>query len=551
MFLFESPPLVEIQKSKNPLPALVLVVVESILEVFFLCVTGWYMAKRGIVDDKAKKILNKLNVSLFTPALLFSKVAFSLTPEKLADLYIIPIGFVGITAFSAGVAYVLGRVFRLKPNQRNFANLVLFSTLGIIVRWSIGVRLLTSAENQDDDDTTEDPFNDEAATQDREASFYVDGRQDDGAKDPLIKASREQSVDIATSSSNNNGAQMSTPTRRQREGNGIENGIEGDGARVWRESQASEQTVVGTLDGHANGHQSDNRLTPNAKSSADDKKKKKSDRIFMSFPNTPTVSQYGGSDAGTLTDEDDEHNDDEWGAQRGFGRRAVDGNDSEFWSRFKARTARIGRPLKRVGKKIGAFMTVPLWAALLSLVVACIPPLQWALNEAEPLKSAIKNAGNCSVPITLVTLGAYFYRPSDSKVPKQSILTRLNPFSKVSSDPNRRRSGKPGETRTIVVSVVARMIVVPLCLLPLFAIYARETVNVADDPVFVVVACLLIGSPTAITLAQITSSASGATFEKLISKTLFVSYAILTAPCTILLVIAALYIDKLQQQHHH
>lgn len=32
-------------------------------------------------------------------------------------------------------------------------------------------------------------------------------------------------------------------------------------------------------------------------------------------------------------------------------------------------------------------MTVPLWAAILSLFVACVPPLQHALNEAEPLKA--------------------------------------------------------------------------------------------------------------------------------------------------------------------
>ena len=71
-------------------------------------------------------------------------------------------------------------------------------------------------------------------------------------------------------------------------------------------------------------------------------------------------------------------------------------------------------------------------------------------------------------------------------------------------------------------------------------------------------------SPTAITLAQITSSASGDVFEKLISRTLFLSYAILTyvvaalssgtdaelmvmcrsGPCTIALVLAALFIAK-------
>lgn len=34
-------------------------------------------------------------------------------------------------------------------------------------------------------------------------------------------------------------------------------------------------------------------------------------------------------------------------------------------------------------------MTVPLWAALLSLVVACIAPLQRTLHDIEPLKSYV------------------------------------------------------------------------------------------------------------------------------------------------------------------
>lgn len=42
------------------------------------------------------------------------------------------------------------------------------------------------------------------------------------------------------------------------------------------------------------------------------------------------------------------------------------------------------------------------------------------------------------------------------------------------------------------MAVMSRMVIVPLCLLPLFGVYAALTVNVADDPVFVVVACLLI-----------------------------------------------------------
>lgn len=69
-----------------------------------------------------------------------------------------------------------------------------------------------------------------------------------------------------------------------------------------------------------------------------------------------------------------------------------------------------------------------------------------------------------------------------------------------------------------------------------------------DDPIFIACACLLIGSPPALTLAQITRqrAAPGNHVEMLISGTIFVSYIVLTAPVTILLVFFALYLDDLQ-----
>ena len=76
------------------------------------------LARVGILDRKTQKQLNRLNVSLFTPSLLFNKVAFSLSPEKLKELWVIPIFFIGITTVSSLVAFVLGVVFRLKRSQR-------------------------------------------------------------------------------------------------------------------------------------------------------------------------------------------------------------------------------------------------------------------------------------------------------------------------------------------------------------------------------------------------------------------------------------------------
>ncbi|SGY44110.1 BQ5605_C001g00117 [Microbotryum silenes-dioicae] len=656
VFIIRSSTLAELENAPNPLPALVLVVVESqhIGSIFSL--VRWILAKKGIVDDKAKKILNKLNVSLFTPALLFSKVAFSLTPDKLADLIIIPIGFVICTVFSAGVAFAIAKVFRLKKAQRNFAiactmfqnsnslpialmqsligekmplrwgphdtkdqmlgralsYLVLFSTLGIIVRWSFGVRLLTSAETEQDELESVDE-------EDGEGVEDLDVSPDLDATSPLLDSDEYCSKHRRRTASgllSSNGKRAGNKPSHL--GNGIENGIEGAGA--WAQSQAegedhesrtsSEESIDGDTAGSVkskNGNgaakngillvKEPEELPPSAPLSVDPNatprpnKKRTADRIFMSFPNTPIPSQYGSE----VDDEDREYSDDdeedqemrEWGPRSPAPARG----DRDGWFEGERAQAvrrtftKVRRPIKRFGIKIGVFvsllwsdktalarvltarsmylqMTVPLWAALLSLVVACIPPLQWALNEAEPLKSlvgtltsvrhAIKNAGNCSVPITLVTLGAYFYRPSAPTSPSDPKLTfweRLNPFRKLTAAERRerRRTSSPGETRTVLVAVLSRMIIVPALLIPIFGYYAAMTVNVADDPIFVVVACLLIGSPTAITLAQITSSASGEMFEKLISRTLFVSYAIMTPPCTIALVLAALRIDQNQQ----
>ncbi len=57
-------------------------------------------------------------------------------------------------------------------------------------------------------------------------------------------------------------------------------------------------------------------------------------------------------------------------------------------------------------------MTVPLWAAIASYIVACFDPVKHALEvHIAPLNEAINVAGKCAVPLTLVVLGAYFYVP--------------------------------------------------------------------------------------------------------------------------------------------
>lgn len=79
------------------------------------------LAHNGILDKKTQNQLNRINVTLFTPALLFGKVAFELSPEKLKELWIIPLFFIGITSISAFTAWAMSWLVGLKKSQRNFS----------------------------------------------------------------------------------------------------------------------------------------------------------------------------------------------------------------------------------------------------------------------------------------------------------------------------------------------------------------------------------------------------------------------------------------------
>ena len=80
------------------------------------------------------KQLNVINVNFFTPCLLFSKVAFSLSSgiltftrsacnlpflDKLQELWIIPVFFILISGASLVVGWLLGFLFGLNPRQRH------------------------------------------------------------------------------------------------------------------------------------------------------------------------------------------------------------------------------------------------------------------------------------------------------------------------------------------------------------------------------------------------------------------------------------------------
>lgn len=226
-------------------------------------------------------------------------------------------------------------------------------------------------------------------------------------------------------------------------------------------------------------------------------------------------------------------------------------------------------------------MTAPLWAAILSLVVALIRPVQHALDvHLWPVKAAVSQAGACSIPLTLLVLGAYFYKatPPEEEWKKRSNRRKGRSESRwrrvasqtslvnsvremfsmkggraIDSDaddgPNgeavwdeeertgrreqreRRETEKneqKGETKTVIIAIVARMVIVPALFLPVmvlgawldlptvfeecaafsFPSFSENNSSVVCSPVFVLALVLLASSPPALTLAQVRISLS-------------------------------------------
>lgn len=142
-----------------------------------------------------------------------------------------------------------------------------------------------------------------------------------------------------------------------------------------------------------------------------------------------------------------------------------------------------------IWRKTNGFMTPPLWASLISIMVALFQPLQHVIKVyLGPIHSAVTQAGDCSIPITLVVLGAYFNTPTDkSPIPsgaswyqRASLMSGLCIYL---STGGRKRGVGPlqahvprpvngGEGRTVFVAILARMFVTPVLLVPLVVLGA-------------------------------------------------------------------------------
>jgi predicted permease len=171
-------------------------------------------------------------------------------------------------------------------------------------------------------------------------------------------------------------------------------------------------------------------------------------------------------------------------------------------------------------------MNPPLWAMLVSVIVASVPSLQHLFfDEGTFIRNSVTRAidqnAQVAVPLILVVLGANLARNTLSA---ENLADVEHPSA---------------ERKLIIASLVARMLLPTLIMAPLLALMAKFVpISIMDDPIFIIVCFLLTGAPSALQLAQICQINN--VYVGAMSKLLFQSYVVWILPSTLILVMCAL-----------
>jgi choline kinase len=174
----------------------------------------------------------------------------------------------------------------------------------------------------------------------------------------------------------------------------------------------------------------------------------------------------------------------------------------------------IGSLIARFSCGVWDFMNPPLWAMLAAIIVASVPQLQHYFFTKgtfvnTSITRAVEQSGGVAVPLILVVLGANLARNTLPPEQRKSIND---------DDPKLER-------KLLIACLISRMLLPTLIMAPILALFAKFVpVSILDDPVFVVVAFLLTGAPSALQLAQICQLNN--VYVPAMTKLLFQSYVI-------------------------
>ncbi|CAE7031137.1 Mem-trans multi-domain protein [Pyrenophora teres f. teres] len=514
---------------------LTLLVFEAVMEVVCVSAPGYIIARMGMFDAESQKFLANLNTQLFTPCLIFTKLASQLTAEKLTELAVIPVIFVVQTLISYLAALLVSRICKFNKRASNFVvamavfgnsnslpislvislsqtlkglhwdkvpgdndnevgargilYLLIFQQLGQLVRWTWGFNvLLAPASAYKDDDAGKHNAIESGEYCDDEAQHLLDDSHSDYESGNVTSyaTSAESSDDDSDSLFNRADAQATTDFITPTNGNAVVRGA-GD--------------MSGNTNGAANGHLSSILEAHNNKGKAPKGLKGMPARARMAVQRSASTVSMTTSRA----------------SSRVFA-------SLPKW--LQGPLYKTGTLLSRFFKGVWDFMNPPLWAMLIAILIASVPSLQHLFFDpgtfvSNSVTRAVNQSGQVAVPLILVVLGANLARNTLPKEDQHSI------------------EDGGVEKKLVIASLVSRMLIPTLLMAPMLALTAKYVpVSILDDPIFIIVCFLLSGAPSALQLAQICQINN--VYMGAMSRILFQSYVVWILPSTLLLVMLAL-----------
>ena len=556
--------------SSHPnLPHLAMLVFEAVLEVVCVSLPGYIVARQGLFTAEMQKFTANLNVALFTPCLVFTKLASQLTADKLVDLAIIPAIFVVQTLVSFLCAWGTAKAFGFSRRPRNFViamgvfgnsnslpislvlslsktikglhwdkvpndnddevaargilYLLIFQQLGQLVRWSWGYNVLLAPAHEYEDTSEHENATIEAGGTGDENQALLGGTDDEeGGDENNLSGSDatrvEDNEDAFDQENSQNGRDLrtfesgeQTPITHQQT---TSSASSSRSSRVGKHRNPSNVEVVPTpTNGNALPTRRKRRRSRTPSSVSDDEPLPEG---VKAFPRRCRIRM-----------------------QRSFSRisrRISKASSAAFHSlpvRLQRCLAVATNALRRFFSGVWDFMNPPLWAMLFAVVVASVPELQRFFFTRgtfvrNSVTSAIESNAGVAVPLILVVLGGNLAKntlPKDA----QGLEDRKE------------------ETKLLIASIVSRMVLPFIIMAPALAVTAKFVpVSILDDPIFVIVCFLITGAPSALQLAQICQINN--VYMGAISRLLFQSYVVWILPSTLVLVMTALEVVEWAQR---
>ncbi|CAD6594444.1 MAG: hypothetical protein ASARMPRED_000208 [Alectoria sarmentosa] len=536
--------------SSHPaLPRLTMLVFEAVLEVVCVSLPGYIIARQGMFTAEMQKFAANLNVAVFTPCLIFTKLASQLTTDKLADLAIIPLIFIVQTLISYLCSIAVSKAFGFSKRPRNFViamgvfgnsnslpislvlslsqtikglhwdnvpgdnddevaargilYLLIFQQLGQLVRWSWGYNvLLAPAEKV------------ECTTENADSRLEA-GQATPEESEPLM---RGISTDDERDEQDVSGSDDTQVENREVSKRNVRGSQFGSEIRSGQQTPVTHQQHTSSFSSaSSNGCLSKSGPAPDLLPTPANVNIKSTGRI------TPFPSVWPNADS---IERDIPH------GLKGIPIRCRMAMQkvSRTFSRFVSETSRsllgaLPDPLQRGLAKIGTmvvrfflgvwlFMNPPLWAMLVAIVVASIPDLQrfFFANGTffkNSVTSAIRQSGGVAVPLILVVLGGNLARNT------------------LPTDEGRTKEDEKEDTKLLIASIISRMLLPFIIMAPLLAVTAKYVpVSILDDPIFVIINNVYMGA---------------------MSRLLFQSYVVWILPSTLVLVMCALEVVEWAQ----